>query len=118
MEPTVNTSSNTHDHITALVDSLEAHEGISLTPRERQLCTTLLSGLAAAGQLSTPVPEGSLLAEFDFETATEAERWAYDQGRDDALRPELMGMDEIRDALEACVAALGRMADEQKANGR
>jgi hypothetical protein len=29
-----------------------------------------------------------------------------------------MGMDEIRDALEACVAALGRMADEQKANGR
>ncbi|MEV5962104.1 hypothetical protein AB0L70_10090 [Kribbella sp. NPDC051952] len=108
----MSTSSNNPDSIAALVNSLEAHEGISMTPRERQLCTTLLSGLAAADQLVAPIPADGLL-DFDFATASERERWSYDCGRQDALDGQKMTMDEIQDALEAVVEALRRMTGEQ-----
>lgn len=53
--------------------------------------------------------------DYDFETATEGERWAYDQGIEAAHDPSRMDLDDIRDMLEVCVAALNRIIAEEKA---
>lgn len=52
--------------------------------------------------------------DYDFETATEAERWAYDQGREHALDPGTLDLDDIRHMLETCVAALSRIIQEEE----
>jgi hypothetical protein len=53
--------------------------------------------------------------DYDFQTATEGERWAYDQGVEaGALDPATMILDDIQDALEACIAALTRMIAERR----
>jgi hypothetical protein len=119
----VNESSrtNTTEAISALITSLESHEG-TLTDRERQLCTTLLHGLAAAGQLrlrsTVPGDVVSDLPEYDYESATEGERWAFDQGYedgwDDRLKSDQMDLDDVREVMGILVAALTRMADEHQ----
>ena len=58
------------------------------------------------------------LPTYDFETATESERWAYDQGYEAALDPTKMDIDDIQHAMEVCVDALTRIVAEQKAAGR
>lgn len=52
--------------------------------------------------------------DYDFETATEGERWAYDQGIEAALDPSRMDMEDIQHALEMCVEALRRMIAERR----
>jgi len=55
--------------------------------------------------------------DYDFETATESERWAYDQGHEDGwngrLKPEEMGIGDVREVMEIVLAALTRLANEQ-----
>ncbi|TDD26547.1 hypothetical protein E1218_13105 [Kribbella turkmenica] len=52
------------------------------------------------------------LPEYNYETASEAERWAYDQGRDDALNPQDMDLEDVKHALEVCVEAISRIIRE------
>ncbi|MFD3399441.1 hypothetical protein ACFWUU_02115 [Kribbella sp. NPDC058693] len=66
----MNTSSTNPEAINALVDSLESHEG-AMTEHERQLCSTLLYGLASAGRLAGVSLSGHL-PDFDFEAASES----------------------------------------------
>lgn len=46
--------------------------------------------------------------DYDFETATESERWAYDQGHEAGwqarLNPTEMTWDDVEDALRAAIA--------------
>lgn len=55
--------------------------------------------------------------DYDFETATEGERWAYDQGYErghqEALSPQ--DMDDIELLLEAAIAGLTRLIEQEKA---
>lgn len=51
--------------------------------------------------------------DYDFETATEGERWAYDQGYEAAHDPSTMDLDDIHNLLGVCVTALGRIIGEQ-----
>jgi hypothetical protein len=107
--------SNIAETVTGLVNSLESHEG-TMTDRERHLCTTLLHGLAAAGQLR-PATQGAGVPDYNFETATEQERWCFDQGYESGwnsrLDPSIMDMDDIREELLVCITALERIKTER-----
>lgn len=112
----MNTSSTSPEAIAALVDSLESHEG-AMSDRERQLCSTLLYGLAAAGRLVGVSSSGDL-PDFDFESASESERWAYDQGyehgwgerdREATPPPAVDSLDGIRRRIAALVAELDEL---------
>jgi len=52
--------------------------------------------------------------DYDFETATEGERWAYDQGYEAANDPATMDLEDIARSLETCVAAVRRMIAERR----
>lgn len=120
-------SRTTHEAITALVDDLAQHmerQNLTMGDRERAACLTLLAGLHATGQLRLTAParaaDGSLAAyDYDYETATEPERYAYDCGREDAHNPGNMGLEEILDVMDAVSAALQRMiAEAEQAAGQ
>ena len=49
------------------------------------------------------------LSNFDFASATESERVAYDYGREDAVDPARLDMEDIITMLDAVLAALVRL---------
>jgi hypothetical protein len=55
--------------------------------------------------------------DYDFETATEGERWAHDQGYEagwnNRLVAEEMDIGDVREVMEIVLAALTRLANEQ-----
>jgi len=67
--------------------------------------------------LAPPAPADGLPT-YDFEQATEAERWAYDQGYeagwDARLDPETMSMDSVKEAIASIVTYFNRVIDGQQ----
>ncbi|MFF0269485.1 hypothetical protein [Kribbella sp. NPDC004536] len=51
---------------------------------------------------------------YDFESASEAERAAYDQGAEDALNPSRWTEEDLVIALAACADAAGRQYRERR----
>lgn len=89
------------------VDRLSAVRTNILHQRGRQE-----SHLRTVPRPETEVPTVS--KDYDYATATEAERWAYDQGIEAALDPSKMDLEDIQHALEACVGALRRINAEER----
>ncbi|MGC4942148.1 hypothetical protein [Kribbella sp. DT2] len=57
------------------------------------------------------------LPDYDFETATETERWCYDQGYEAGwnarLDPSTMDMAAVEAELRVCITALERIKTER-----
>lgn len=70
-------------------------------------------------QILAPVVPAEGLPPFDYESATEPERWAFDQGHEDGWRaahdPSTMDLSDIREEILILVAALDRMIAAEKA---
>jgi hypothetical protein len=67
--------------------------------------------------LAPPAPADGL-PEYDFETATEAERWAYDQGYEAGwgarLNPKEMTMAGVKEAIASIVMYFNQVIDGQQ----
>ncbi|MEI8409307.1 MULTISPECIES: hypothetical protein [unclassified Kribbella] len=65
--------------------------------------------------MSGEIPEGGL-PDYNFETATEAERWAYDQGHEDGYQK---GYDQaINDAIDSPEVFTARLREIRPEAGR
>jgi hypothetical protein len=68
---------------------------------------------------NVPNDESSTLPEYNYDAASESERWAYDQGTEagyeEALSPT--NLPDLRDVLAGLVAALDRMLAEGGGSG-
>lgn len=58
------------------------------------------------------------MPDYNFETATEGERWAYDQGYEQGwearLNPSAMELSDIRELMAVSIIALDRMLTEAR----
>lgn len=100
------------------VDPTQLVQQISRVIAEEEFSSDAVSKIREI--LAPPAPaEG--LPSYDYKTATEAERWIYDQAFEDghqaALDPAQQDLDGIHNLIEVAVAALTRIIEQEKQRG-